>query len=246
MQTLDGGLRRIAAIDRRWTLPGQTASVIRCAGGVFGTCATLDLLPDQHVLIDLDPADPATGGLPDALAVLAPAAALVALPGVQRAVHRAPVQAVTLMFDEEEIVWAATGVLAHCPAARDGAAALPLGESFPPLDEAAARRLLTARTARIQALPAGCECARDGRTCAPDLRAARPSRRHSRCAHALDVEGRTWVNRTPVSCRSLWQNSSDPIGIFSRTKAWSPTGAARRRRGVRSPPSPTGSQGSPA
>lgn len=153
VQTLDGGLRRIAAIDRRWTLPGQTATVIRVPGGVFGTCATLDLLPDQHVLIDLDPADPATGGLPDALAVLTPAAALVALPGVQRALHRAPVQAVTLMFDEEEIVWAATGVLAHCPAARDGAAAMPLGESFPPVDEAAARRLLTARAAEDQALP---------------------------------------------------------------------------------------------
>lgn len=153
VHTLDGGLRRIAAIDRRWTQPGQTATVVRVPGGLFGTCATLDLLPDQHVLIDLDPADPATGGLPDALAVLAPAAALEALPGVQRAVHRAPVQAVTLMFDEEEIVWAATGVLAHCPAVRDGAAALPQGASFPPVGEAAARRLLAARAAEDHALP---------------------------------------------------------------------------------------------
>lgn len=153
VHTLDGGLRRIAAIDRRWTLPGRTACVVRVPGGVFGTCATLDLLPGQHVLVDLDPADTAGGGLPDALAVLAPAAALTALPGVTRALRRDPVQAVTLLFAEEELVWAATGVLAHCPAVRHGAAALPQGETFPPVPEAAARRLLAARAAEDQALP---------------------------------------------------------------------------------------------
>jgi hypothetical protein len=153
VHTLDGGLRRIAAIDRRWTMPGQCASLVRLPGGVFGCCAALDLLPDQHVLLDLDPCDPATGGLPDALAALVPAAALAALPGVARVLRRDPVQAVTLLFEEEELVWAATGVLAHCPALRHGPGALPVGETFPALGEAAARRLLAARTAEDEAMP---------------------------------------------------------------------------------------------
>lgn len=153
VHTLDGGLRRVAAIDRRWTLPGRTAEVIRVPGGVFGTCATLDLLPGQHVMIDLDPADPATGGLPDALAVLAPASALAALPGVGRVLRGDQVQAVTLLFEEEELVWAATGVLAHCPAVRDGAAALPQGETFPAVSVPVAARLLAARSAETEALP---------------------------------------------------------------------------------------------
>lgn len=153
VQTLDGGLRRIAAIDRRWTMPGMPAPVVQVDGGVFGNCAELFLLPDQHVLLDLDPSDPATGGLPDALAVLAPATALLALPGVRMLRRTAPVQAVTLMFAEEELVWAATGVLAHCPAVRHGAAALPQGDSFPAVDEAVARRLLAARRAEAEALP---------------------------------------------------------------------------------------------
>ncbi len=150
--TLDGGLRRVAAIDRRWTMKGQAAEVLRVPGGVFGNCDVLDLLPDQHVLLDLNADDPATG-LPEALAVLAPAAALVALPGVARRLRRNPVQAVTLMFAEEELVWAATGVLAHCPAVRHGAAAQPQGDSFPAADEATARRLLAARAAEAEALP---------------------------------------------------------------------------------------------
>lgn len=153
VHTLDGGLRRIEAIDRRWTLPGQTADVVRVPGGLFGNCAALDLLPEQHVMIDLDPADGAAGDLPDALAVLAPAAALDALPGVATARRSLPLQAVTLMFEEEELVWAATGVLAHCPAIRDGALPLPQGNAFPAIDVHTARRLLAARHAEAEALP---------------------------------------------------------------------------------------------
>jgi hypothetical protein len=44
-------------------------------------------------------------------------------------------------------------VLAHCPALRQGSGALPEGETFPPLGEAAARRLLAARAAEDEATP---------------------------------------------------------------------------------------------
>ena len=155
VQTLDGGLARIAAMDRTWALPAMLAHVLDLAGGAFGNCAALTLLPDQHLLLDLDPSD-LTGNLPDALAALIPAQALDNHRGVTRRMVRAPLQVVTLMFAAEELVWAASGVLLHCPAVRHGAGALPQGDIFPTLAAAAARRLLAARAAHDDALPGWC------------------------------------------------------------------------------------------
>jgi hypothetical protein len=153
VQTLDGGLARIAAMDRSWILPAMRGTVLHLAGGAFGNCADLTLLPDQHLLLDLDPADPATGDLPDALGALIPAAALEGRAGITRRPVQRPLEVVTLMFAEEELVWAASGVLLHCPALRHGAGGLPQGDIFPSLALPAARRLLAARQAEDEALP---------------------------------------------------------------------------------------------
>jgi hypothetical protein len=156
VQTLDGGLARIAAMDRTWLLPAMQGAVLDLPGGAFGNCADLTLLPDQHLLLDLDPADAPMVGLPDALAVLMPAQAFEGYRGITRRTVRAPLEVVTLMFAEEELVWAASGLLLHCPAVRDGAGSLPQGDIFPCLGAPATRRLLAARAAEAEALPGWC------------------------------------------------------------------------------------------
>ncbi len=152
VQTLDGGLRRIAAMDRTWLLPAMQGSVLDLAGGVFGNCDRVTLLPDQHLLLDLDAAD-LTGDLPDALGALMAAQALDGHRGITRRISRAPLEVVTLMFPEEELVWAASGLLLHCPSVRHGTGTPPQGDIFPTLATPAARRLLAARMAEDDAAP---------------------------------------------------------------------------------------------
>lgn len=153
VQTLDGGLARIAAMDRTWLLPAMQGDVLDLPGGAFGNCDDLTLLPDQYLLLDLIHGDPVTGGLPDALGALMPGQALEGHRGITRRRARTPLEVVTLLFADEELVWAASGVLLHCPAIRHGVGSLPMGDIFPTLQAPAARRLLAAREAMEDALP---------------------------------------------------------------------------------------------
>lgn len=153
VHTLDGGLRKIAAMDRAWLLPAMRADILHLPGGAFGNCGEIALLPDQHVLLDLAPCDPSTGGLPDALGVLIPASTLDGHHGITRQRARMPLEIITLFFAEEELVWGASGVLLHCPAVRHGAGALPEGDIFPRIAAPVARRLLAARADERDALP---------------------------------------------------------------------------------------------
>jgi hypothetical protein len=153
VQTLDGGLARIVAIDRTWLLPAMQAGVLHLPGGAFGNCSDLVLLPDQHLLIDLAPDDVVPRDLPDTLAVLIPALALEGQCRAVRKMQRKPLEVVTLVFAEEELVWAASGLLVHCPGVAAGASSLPQGDTFPRLPVAAARRLLACREAEAGAVP---------------------------------------------------------------------------------------------
>lgn len=154
VQTLDGGLRPVVALDRAWILPALGGEVIDLPGGAFGNDDAVALLPGQHLLADLTPEDAATGGLPDALAVLMPAAALDGWRGATRRSVGQPLEVVTPLFAEEEYVWAASGLILHCPGLRDGAGAPPsVMACFPRIGEATARRLLAARAADPCALP---------------------------------------------------------------------------------------------
>ncbi|MFN4157079.1 MAG: hypothetical protein ACK4GO_01555 [Gemmobacter sp.] len=154
VQTLDGGLRRIAAVERMWILPQMGADVIDLPGGTFGNDDAVTLLPGQHLLTDLTRADLELGDLPDALAVLVPAAAIEGWCGARRRRVAAALEVVTPLFEEEEYVWAASGLLLHCPAMGEGAGSVPsVCGVFPRLGEATARRLLAARADGGLSLP---------------------------------------------------------------------------------------------
>ncbi len=110
--TLDGGLREIRAIHREEVRPVR---VLNVPGGALDNCAQMALLPGQHMLLE-EPAGQAADG--NAMA-LVPAAALAGWNGVEWANWKArKVEVVTLVFDEEELVWANSGALFHCPDAR--------------------------------------------------------------------------------------------------------------------------------
>ncbi|HMO09616.1 MAG TPA: hypothetical protein PKD10_18520 [Paracoccaceae bacterium] len=154
VQTLDGGLRQVLALDRAWILPALGGEVIDLPGGAFGNDDAVTLLPGQHILADVTPEDAAVGGLPDALAVLIPALAMDGWRGAARRRVPGPVEVVTPLFAEEEYVWAASGLILHCPCIRDGAGAPPAASGcFPRIGDATARRLLAARAADPCALP---------------------------------------------------------------------------------------------
>ncbi|QYK41912.1 MAG: hypothetical protein KF887_01860 [Paracoccaceae bacterium] len=154
VHTLDGGLRRVVAVDRAWMMPVSGAEVIRLPGGAFGNDDSVTLMPGQHLLADLTAEDAAVGGLPDALAVLLPALAFDGFRGAERRRLIAPVEVITPLFDEEEYVWAASGLLLHCPSMTQGAGAYPAAAGiFPRIGVAAGRRLLAARDEAGCALP---------------------------------------------------------------------------------------------
>lgn len=154
VHTLDGGLQRIVALERALLLPAARAEVIDLPGGAFGNDDDIVLLPGQHLLTDLTRADADVGGLPDALAVMLPAAALDGHRGARRRPVREAVEVVIPLFADEEYVWAASGLLFYCPSAAAGPWGVPSANGvFPRIGEATARRLLAARSADDGALP---------------------------------------------------------------------------------------------
>lgn len=133
--TLDGGLARIVAMNRREVLPGEP--VIRIAGGHFDACSDLFVMPGQDLLLD-------TMGLTDAPYACLAAAVLAACPGVARSATPRRVEVVTPIFAEEEAVWAQSGVLLRCPGVKPDA-----GSAYPRLHARAAAVFLETRTRRF-------------------------------------------------------------------------------------------------
>ena len=142
VQTLDGGLARIHAIDRRTLAPLPDFGMILIPGGCYDACSDLMLVPGQHILIDT---------LNDAPFALVPAAALTLDPMVRPHFPQMPVEVVTLLFADEEIVFANSGVMIHCPGLMDGAGRYPDTSFFPRLDLPTAREVLRHRAARLAA-----------------------------------------------------------------------------------------------
>jgi hypothetical protein len=116
VQTFDGGLRPVRALDRSVVDPQPDLALVRIPGGVLGTCSDLVLLSRQLVM--LEACDPA---LPDAALVLLPALALAGWHGVTKAPMTGRVDVVTPVFAAEEILWANTGALLRCPGIAEGA-----------------------------------------------------------------------------------------------------------------------------
>ena len=147
VQTLDGGLARILGLDRRILTADGLATLIKIDGGHFDACSDLLLLPGQHVLLDtLD--DPQMDGSPFAMIA---ALALLATPGARRTPLGTSVEVITPMFADEEVVYANSGVLLHCPGIIDGAQGFPDTSFFPRLDAVQARHFVHRRHARIAA-----------------------------------------------------------------------------------------------
>lgn len=109
LHTLDGGLRPVRALGRHWINPAQSAPLICLPGGAFDNCDEMILLPHQHLLMDL-----AGDDHPDATQALIPAEALLGHNGCYRVTPRAAVEYICPLFDEEEVIWAASGVRLHC------------------------------------------------------------------------------------------------------------------------------------
>ena len=147
VHTLDGGLTRILALDRRTLAPEAETSLIHLPGGLYDACSDLMLVPGQHVLIDTL-GDSHHGHAPY---LLLPAMALTADPLIHRDFPDLKVEVITPLFAEEEVIFANSGVLLHCPSVMDGAGRYPDDSFFPRLDAATARAFLIRRAARLAA-----------------------------------------------------------------------------------------------
>lgn len=147
VQTLDGGLARILGLDRRSLQPGAQTTLIKIDGGYHDACSDLLLLPGQHLLLDtLDDAQSENASF----AMIA-ANALLASSGAQRQSVVAQIDIITPLFADEEVVYANSGVLLHCPGIADGAGRYPENSFFPRLDAAQARNFIQRRDARLAA-----------------------------------------------------------------------------------------------
>lgn len=146
VQTLDGGLARILHLDCRTLRPEVETALLMLPGGQYDACSDLLLLPGQHLLIDtLD--DPESEGAPFALV---PALALLGSPARRHRMAQ-PLEIITPLFADEEVIYANTGVLLHCPGITDGANRYPEDSFFPRLDAPRARMLLARRAERLAA-----------------------------------------------------------------------------------------------
>jgi hypothetical protein len=147
VHTLDGGLTRILALDRRTLPPQAECALIHVPGGLHDACSDLMLVPGQHLLIDTLGCD-AHGAAPY---LLVPALALTSDPLVHRELPDLQIEVITPLFAEEEVIFANSGVLLHCPSVVDGAGRYPDTSFFPRLDAVSARAFLTRRAARLAA-----------------------------------------------------------------------------------------------
>lgn len=139
LHTFDGGLRAIVALDRFWLLPGQQGQVLHLPGGVLGSTMDLTLMPDQPLLIDTWDET----GLDGAITALIPASALGGLGGVGWRTVAAPLEVVTPVFSEDEVIYASGGVLLHCP----GANRMAQGDVFLRLSTEQAQAVMRPRLA---------------------------------------------------------------------------------------------------
>ena len=144
LHTLDGGLARIHGLDRRMLGVQSDMSLIHVPGGSFDACSDLWLVPGQHVLVD-------TAHDPDQTTpyVLLPATALTADAAVRHSFPQTAVPVITPLFADEEIIFANSGVMLHCPSLVDGAGRYPETSFFPRLEGDFARSFLASRNMRL-------------------------------------------------------------------------------------------------
>ncbi|WP_299547066.1 Hint domain-containing protein [uncultured Tateyamaria sp.] len=114
--TFDAGLQPLVEVRRDifWTANAAVPSAyysVFVPAGTLGNSADLELLPDQGVLVESDAACDAFG---DPFAVIA-AKSLEGYRGIRRVAPRTQIEIITLVFAEEQVVYAEGGALLHCP-----------------------------------------------------------------------------------------------------------------------------------
>ena len=129
--TLDGGFATITAI----TKPGRTAPLVHIPGGVLSTCSDIALPADAHVALHTP------AGWSDAPVVSIPVKALSGWRGVRPTLFHGPDLA-QLHFENEEMIYAQSGLLIHAAPAK--------GDTFfARLNYGNARAMLAASTGKI-------------------------------------------------------------------------------------------------
>ena len=118
--TFDNGLQPVRAVRREplWFAAGECPRSMQplfVPAGAIGNAQDMVLLPHQAVLIESDAAEAELG---DPF-VLMQAKDLEGICGIYRVTPEAPAYVVTLEFDNDEVVFAASGAMCICPSRSD-------------------------------------------------------------------------------------------------------------------------------
>ncbi|HQU68409.1 MAG TPA: Hint domain-containing protein [Albidovulum sp.] len=105
--TWDGGLRELQALNSGRMEPGEV--LLRVPGGALDNCGEVWLHEAQLVLIR----SPFAAAILDAEAVLLPARALAGFRGISLAMPPKALNLVSLHFDADELIFAASGLRLH-------------------------------------------------------------------------------------------------------------------------------------
>jgi Hint domain len=119
--TWDGGFRVLQALHSG-RVPSGGAEFVRVPGGALDNCGEVWLGAAQLVLLK----SAFAAAVLDAEAVLLPAAALAGFRGISLAMPAAAPNLVSLHFDADELIFAASGLCLHC-GPENGA---PLGDAL--------------------------------------------------------------------------------------------------------------------
>lgn len=136
VQTFDGGLRQLRRVERSYYGADHGGyaleEVLHVPGGALDNCDDLFVMPDQMLMITSEVAADLLG----TPSVLIPATALIGYRGITRQFPQGLVEAITLGFDDEELIYANSGLLAHC-------AAGATSDFFTTLDHGRAKALIS-------------------------------------------------------------------------------------------------------
>ena len=137
VQSYDGGLARVLGLDREWITADVSAHLMLVPGGTFDNCSDLKLLPGQNLMLETlgDP------DFPDDIVVLIPALALEGVLGTTRMRIEKPIEVITPRFADDEVIFANSGTLLHCPGIRQ-TAQQPASMFFRQLDLTEAKAFL--------------------------------------------------------------------------------------------------------
>lgn len=119
--TFDGGMQIVRRITRSvlWSSPTNCPEhlwPLSVPAGALGNKNEITLLPEQNLMIESDAAEEIFG---DPFAML-PAAALNGFRGISRVKPHKEIVVYTLHFDQEQVVFACSGALFHCPSVDQG------------------------------------------------------------------------------------------------------------------------------